>query len=146
MPRRPSRGWKHALAWRLPTAIHAALRSKVMVITGGPGVGKTKAGGQGKLIKISRSGIVAVTFLSPTDLSPTETGRAPALLRCIRRIILCRLMLRRRRENPLCGVFSARGFFVSEFVDVFLSHLEITQCQANFILLTSICAVWRLSF
>ena len=38
------RGWKHALAWRLPTAktaIHAALRSKVMVITGGPGVGKT---------------------------------------------------------------------------------------------------------
>jgi hypothetical protein len=49
-------------------------------------------------------------------------------------------MLRRRRENPLCGVFSARGFFVSEFVDVFLSHLEITQCQANFILLTSIFA------
>jgi hypothetical protein len=42
-------------------------------------------------------------------------------------------MLRRRR------VFS-RGFFVSEFVDVFLAHLEITQCQANLILLTSIFA------
>ena len=50
-------------------------------------------------------------------------------------------MLRRRRENPLeYGVFSAHGFFVSEFVDVFLAHLEITQCQANFILLTSIFA------
>jgi hypothetical protein len=68
--------------------------------------------------------IVSVLFLASTDLSPTETGRAPALLQWILLVILCRLILRRR------------GFFVSEFVNVFLAHLEITQCQANFILLS----------
>jgi hypothetical protein len=42
----------------------------------------------------------------------------------------------------LYGVFSVR-FFVSEFVDVFLAHLEITQFQANFILLGSILRHWK---
>jgi exodeoxyribonuclease V alpha subunit len=66
---------KITLAPSQSEALHTALASKVLVITGGPGVGKTTL--VNSLLKILLAKGVTVALCAPTDARPSVCARAP---------------------------------------------------------------------